>query len=152
MIRIERASAMSVCDGVSRILSKLCDRRFGAQNVRGDDNGAALVEFTVLMPLFFLILFGIVEFGAMLFIQNNMTNAAREGARTSAVQGGSMTAANQAACRWLSGSAQTFTITSTDLCNAAQDVNVSISISKANASFLNTFFSYTSGNLTTSAW
>jgi Flp pilus assembly protein TadG len=148
---------MSTRGGVSQILKQLRDRWAGAatgsRTVKADENGAALVEFTVLMPLFFLILFGIVEFGAMLFLQNNMTNAAREGARTSAVQGGSMAAANQAACRWLSGSGQTFTITSTDLCNAQQDVNVQISISKASASFMNTFFSLTSsGALTSSAW
>src|SRR5262245_9821794 len=105
---------MTTRDSMSKILHRL--RRLGAHadspSMPADETGAALVEFTVLMPLFFFILFGIVEFGAMMFTQNNMTNAAREGARTSAVQGGTMTAANQAACRWLSGSGRTFTITS----------------------------------------
>jgi Flp pilus assembly protein TadG len=147
---------MTSRDRVSKILRGLRNRWLGARadsTIRGDETGAALVEFTVLMPLFFFILFGIVEFGAMMFTQNNMTNAAREGARTSAVQGGSMTAANQAACRWLSGSGRTFTITSTDLCSAQQDVRVQISISKANASFINAFFSLTAGgSLTETAW
>jgi len=136
---LKQLRALSLCAGVSR-------------QVKTDENGAALVEFTVLMPLFFLILFGIVEFGSLLFIQNNMTNAAREGARTSALEGSTMSAANQAACRWLSGSGMTFSITSTDLCNASQDVTVSISISKANASLMNTFFSYANGALSTSSW
>lgn len=120
------------------------------------ESGAALVEFTILMPVLFLILFGIVEFGMIVFTQNNMTNAAREGARTSAVQGGTMANANTAACRWLVGTGQTFTITSTDLCtganSATQDVKVQITVSAASASLMNTFFSLVNGNIGASAW
>jgi Flp pilus assembly protein TadG len=117
------------------------------------ESGAALVEFTILMPVFFLILFGIVEFGSMLWLQNNMTNAAREGARRSSVQGATLVQANQAACKWLSGAAQTFTITATDKCPTDQDVKVEVSISKANASLFNTFFFIdSSGGLNASTW
>lgn len=154
MILFEGKSAMPTRGNMSmsKISLRLRNRHLGASKLRADEDGAALVEFTVLMPLFFLILFGIVEFGGMMFMQNNMTNAAREGARTSAVQGGSMTAANQAACRWLSGAGRTFTITSTDMCTSVQDVQVQISISKANASLMNAFFSISNGSLTESAW
>jgi Flp pilus assembly protein TadG len=117
------------------------------------DCGAALVEFTILMPVFFLILFGIIEFGSIIWTENNMTNAAREGARTSAVQGGTMAQANAVACQWLNGSGMTFSISSTDKCPGNQDVNVQVSISKANASLMNTYFSLTgSGGLTASTW
>lgn len=118
-----------------------------------DEDGGPLIEFTIMAPLFFMLLFGIVEWGSMFFLQNNMVNAAREGARTAAVQGGNMAAANAAACRWLSGAGQTFTIQSTDGCNTVQDVTVQVSLSKASASLFNLFFAIdTKGNLSTSAW
>ena len=48
---------------------------------QGDD-GAALVEFALVMPLLFLLLFGIVEFG----INMNDYQAVRQGVRDSARQ------------------------------------------------------------------
>jgi Flp pilus assembly protein TadG len=43
--------------------------------------GQSMVEFALTAPLILLMLFGIVDFGRALFIANEMTNAAREGAR-----------------------------------------------------------------------
>lgn len=43
--------------------------------------GQALVEFALVAPVLLLILFGIVEFGLILFNQHVITNASREGAR-----------------------------------------------------------------------
>lgn len=45
------------------------------------EKGAAVVEFAVILPLLLLIVFGIVEFGFMLYNKAMITNAAREGAR-----------------------------------------------------------------------
>lgn len=54
------------------------------QRARGDD-GAALIEFALVMPIFLLFLFGIIEFGS-LFSQNlNLRHGAREGSRLVAV-------------------------------------------------------------------
>lgn len=47
--------------------------------------GAAVVEFAVILPLLLLILFGIVEFGFLLYNQAMLTNASREGARAGIV-------------------------------------------------------------------
>jgi Flp pilus assembly protein TadG len=47
--------------------------------------GAALVEFAVILPLLFLLLFGIVEFSLLLYNQQVITNACREGARAGIV-------------------------------------------------------------------
>jgi Flp pilus assembly protein TadG len=148
---------MSTRGNVSESFRWLRDIRRNAGSGSGrlwtDNNGGPMVEFAVMAPLFFIILFGIVEWGSMFYLQNNMVNAAREGARTAAVQGGTMAAASQSACRWLSGSGQTFTITSTDRCNAAQDVTVQVSISRANASLFNMFLGVDSnGGLTNSTW
>jgi len=43
--------------------------------------GASAVEFAVIAPLFVALLFGIVEFGLILYTQSMLTNASREGAR-----------------------------------------------------------------------
>lgn len=43
--------------------------------------GATLVEYALVVPVFLLIVLGIMEFGHILFIQNTLANAAREGAR-----------------------------------------------------------------------
>jgi Flp pilus assembly protein TadG len=51
------------------------------------EEGAAAVEFAILLPLLMLILFGIIEFGLVLFNQEVITNASREGARYGIVIG-----------------------------------------------------------------
>lgn len=43
--------------------------------------GASAVEFAIVAPIFFLMVFGIIEFGRMVMVQQVITNAAREGAR-----------------------------------------------------------------------
>lgn len=51
---------------------------------RGDD-GAALVEFTLVSLLLFLLIFGIIHFGYLLSFKQDMTRSAAEGARAGAV-------------------------------------------------------------------
>lgn len=53
---------------------------------RFDERGAAAVEFALLLPLLLLILFGIIEFGMIMYSREVITNASREGARTGIVQ------------------------------------------------------------------
>ncbi len=55
----------------------------GRIRARGDpeQRGQALVEFALVAPLLFLLLFGIIQFGFLLAGQVGMTNAAREAAR-----------------------------------------------------------------------
>lgn len=48
---------------------------------RDDPRGQALVEFAIIAPLLFLLLFGTIQFGFLLAGQVGMTNAAREAAR-----------------------------------------------------------------------
>lgn len=47
--------------------------------------GVAAVEFALVLPLLLLILFGIIDFGLMLYDKAMITNAAREGARAGIV-------------------------------------------------------------------
>ena len=45
------------------------------------EEGASLVEFAILAPLFVVLLFGLVEFGLAMYSKGMITNASREGAR-----------------------------------------------------------------------
>ncbi len=47
--------------------------------------GAAMVEFALIALLFFMILFGIIEFGRAFFTYNTLVEATRRGARVAAV-------------------------------------------------------------------
>lgn len=47
--------------------------------------GVTTVEFALVGGLFFLVLFGILEFGRLLFVWNTLTEATRRGARIAAV-------------------------------------------------------------------
>ncbi|MBW8066617.1 MAG: pilus assembly protein [Ferrovum sp.] len=50
------------------------------------ERGVAAVEFAIIFPLMLLLMFGIIEFGTMMYDQIMVTNAAREGARWGSVQ------------------------------------------------------------------
>jgi Flp pilus assembly protein TadG len=49
--------------------------------------GQAMVEFALVAPMFFLLLFGIVEAGRFIFYYENLSHATREGARYAIVNG-----------------------------------------------------------------
>jgi hypothetical protein len=49
------------------------------------ERGQALVEFTLIIPIFLLLVFAIVDFGMGFHAWISVTNAAREGARIGAV-------------------------------------------------------------------
>ncbi len=52
---------------------------------RHSESGASLVEFAIVLPLMLIFLFGIIEFGFLLFNKAMLTNAVREGARAGVV-------------------------------------------------------------------
>ena len=49
--------------------------------------GAAIVEVAMTLPIFFLVVFAIIEFGRAMMVSQLLTNAAREGARKAGYQG-----------------------------------------------------------------
>ena len=51
------------------------------------ERGQSLVEFALVLPVFLILIFGIVDFGLGLRAWITITNAAREGARVGAVRG-----------------------------------------------------------------
>ena len=48
-------------------------------------DGGSLIEFAIIAPILFVILFGIIEFGILLYDKAMITNASREGARAGIV-------------------------------------------------------------------
>jgi TadE-like protein len=53
--------------------------------LRRDERGTALVEFALIAPFLFLLLFGIIDFGRALNYYNQVTQLAGQGARAAAV-------------------------------------------------------------------
>lgn len=53
--------------------------------LNSSEKGASVVEFALVLPLLLLLLFGIIEFGIILFDKAMLTNACREGARAGIV-------------------------------------------------------------------
>ncbi len=53
--------------------------------------GAAAVEFAVVAPVFVLLIFGMIEYGRMVMVQQMLTNASREGARRAVLEGATET-------------------------------------------------------------
>ena len=72
-------------------------QRSGQQSCANDTStiarrsGAALLEFAFTLPIFILLLLGVMEFASFFFTRNIMLHAARDAARSYAV--GSLTAA-----------------------------------------------------------
>jgi Flp pilus assembly protein TadG len=50
-----------------------------------NQNGGSLIEFVIIAPVLFVILFGIIEFGILIYDKAMLTNASREGARAGIV-------------------------------------------------------------------
>ena len=50
-----------------------------------------MVEFAIVAPLFFLLIFGMIEYGRMVMVQQVITNASREGARRAILDNATLT-------------------------------------------------------------
>jgi hypothetical protein len=55
---------------------------------RKNERGATIAEFAVVALLFFTIVFGIIEFGRLLYTHNALTDATRKGARYASIHHG----------------------------------------------------------------
>jgi hypothetical protein len=54
-------------------------------NYFDDNEGTAIIEFALVLPVLILLLFGIIEFSILLYDKAMITNASREGARAGIV-------------------------------------------------------------------
>lgn len=55
------------------------------RQLRERSSGQGLVEFALVVPVIFFLLFGFIDVGRAVFEYNTLTNAARQGARVAAV-------------------------------------------------------------------
>ena len=60
------------------------------------DRGQALVEFALILPLFLLVIFGLIDLGRFVITDHILSQAAREGARQAAVEASWMGSTNTA--------------------------------------------------------
>ncbi len=109
---------------------------------RDRDRGAAMVEFAIILPLFLLLIFGIMESGWFFAQHVEIRNAAREGARLAVVDygTGADVVAETLRRASLSGATATVTITcDTGPTAAASDDAVTVTVAKTYESLTGAF-------------
>ena len=117
-----------------------------------DQRGAAAVEFAFIMPILLLMFSGILQFGSVMFLENHMTNVAREASRRVAV--GELTEADAATMvqgalvNW--GVTYQVSIATVDAGDGNQDVTVAISLPLSDAALMDVLGLFETGNLSTS--
>lgn len=100
-----------------------------------------MVEFAIIAPLFFLLVFGMIEYGRMVMVQQVITNASREGARRAVLDGATATDVETAVTDFLEQSSitgATVEIDPADPATAAygDPVTVTVSIDFVDVSWL----------------
>jgi Flp pilus assembly protein TadG len=79
---------------------------------RRNRRATAAVEFAIVAPVFLLLVFGMIEYGRMVMVQQIITNASREGARTAVLDGATTASVETAVNNYLSsGSISGATVT-----------------------------------------
>ena len=113
-----------------------------------NSDGAALLEFAFLTPILMLLITGIIQFGSLFFLENNMATVARDTARRLAVgdlvtKAEAKTHVQDALVNW----GATFTVNVTEPDATSNDYVVQISVPMADASIVDPFGLMDSGNL-----
>jgi len=75
----------------------------GLRHPRNTELGQSLVEFSMVLPIFLVLIFGLVDFGRAFYAWLIVTEAAREGARAAAVQGDASTVNSKIYASFCSG-------------------------------------------------
>lgn len=98
---------------------------------RKDRQGAAVVEFAVVAPVLILLIFGMVEFGRMVMVQQVLTNAAREGARVGVLDDSTVTDVQTTVNNYLTGGGvkgATVTVSPNPLSSAGYGAPVTVTV------------------------
>lgn len=91
-----------------------------------------MVEFAVVAPVFFLLVFGMIEYGRMVMVQQVITNASREGARVAVLDGSTAADVTTAASGLLTGasiSGANISVTPNPPSSAAYGAPVTVAVS-----------------------
>ena len=140
-------------DTANAITANAITRATRAKGLRAlwrDRDGAAAVEFAFILPILLLLFSGIVQFGSIMFLENHMTNVARETSRRIAVgelaQADAASSAQQALVNW--GVTYDVSVVTVDVGGGNQDIAVTISLPMAEAALMDVLGVFQSGNLT----
>jgi Flp pilus assembly protein TadG len=95
------AAAIAISDKPAPKVEKVC------RLCRKKRRGAAVVEFAIVAPVFFLLVFGMIEYGRMVMVQQILTNASREGARVAVLDGATSTSVETAVTNYLTNASIT---------------------------------------------
>jgi Flp pilus assembly protein TadG len=102
------------------------------RSCRRNRRGAAVVEFAIVAPVFFLLVFGMIEYGRMVMVQQVITNASREGARVAVLDGATASDVQTKVSSYLSSakiSGQTTTIDPSNPSSAGYGAPVTVTVS-----------------------
>ncbi len=99
--------------------------------LRNKRTGAAAVEFAIVLPVFVLLVFGMIEYGRMVMVQQVITNASREGARQAVLDGATSAAVQTAVTSYLTGASVSgsSTTVSPNPSGAAAGVPITVTVS-----------------------
>jgi Flp pilus assembly protein TadG len=107
-------------------------KRLCRRPTRDRRRGTAAVEFALVAPLFVLLVFGMIEYGRMVMVQQLLVNAAREGARVGVLDGSTGTSVTTAVNNYLSPAGittATITVVPSTPSSAAATAPVTVTVS-----------------------
>ena len=107
-------------------LEKVC------RSSRKNRRGASAVEFAIVAPVFFLFIFGMIEFGRVVMVQQFLTNATREGARVGILDNSTTSEVNAAVNTYLNSAniqGATITVNPSPPSGAAYGAPVTVTVS-----------------------
>ncbi len=117
-----------------------------------DERGAAAVEFAFIMPIMLLIFSGILQFGSVMFLENHMTNVAREASRRVAVgelsEADAATMVQGSLINW--GVTYEVSVATADTEDGNEDITVGISLPLSEAALMDVLGLFETGSLSTS--
>ncbi len=101
--------------------------------IHGRRRGVAAVEFALVAPLLFLLVFGMMEVGRGLMVQQLLSNAARDGARSAILEGATVADVEASVLEYLgsssiSGASVTVSPAPLTLAQGGDPVTVAVSI------------------------
>lgn len=128
-------------------------RRIRPRGIQLARRGAAVVEFAVVAPVFIILVFGMIECGRMVMVQQVLTNASREGARCAVIVGKTAADASDVVDDYLAdaninGSTTTFTPSTLSSAAPGDTVTCNVTVPFSNVSWLPSPFWFKSANLT----
>jgi len=122
-------------------------RSRAADSFLSDVRGGVAIEFAILIPILITMLFGIIQYGNILYVRQLMTQAAAEAARSYAYDSTTAADAEQLADDRLVATGLTYAITLTEPGTDETNVKVLITTPMNEAALVNVLGSVISGNI-----